>query len=43
MVNLKKNMKKYKLDLKYYFDQKNQLYVQKLKEMGKENSHYRMV
>ena len=33
---IKKNMKRYKLDLKYYFDQKNPLYVQKLKEMGKE-------
>ena len=30
---IKKNMKKYKLDLKYYFDKKNPLYVQKLKEM----------
>ena len=29
---IKKNMKRYKLDLKYYFDQKNPLYVQ----MGKE-------
>jgi hypothetical protein len=29
-------MKKYKLDLKYYFDKKNPLFVQKLKEMGKE-------
>ena len=26
-------MKNYKLDLKYYFDKKNPLYVQKLKEM----------
>ena len=33
---IKKNMKRYKLDLKYYFDQKNPLYVQKLKEIGKE-------
>ena len=30
---INKNMKKYKLDLKYYFDKKNPLYVQKLKEM----------
>ena len=29
-------MKRYKLDLKYYFDQKNPLYVQKVKELGKE-------
>ena len=30
---LKTNLKKYQLDLKYYFDEKNPLYVQKLKEM----------
>ena len=33
---LKKNMKKYQLDLKYYCDKKNPLYVQKLNEMWKE-------
>ena len=30
---LKTNLKKYKLDLKYYFDKKNPLYVQKTNEM----------